>query len=240
MHVDAGTLLISVTAVLIGAIVQGSIGFGLNLLAAPVIAIVAPEMLPFSLVLVALLSSVTNVAREHHELDHFAARHLLIGAVPGTVVGLLLLSSLSTSGLAVAAGGVTLLGVVLSTFSPPVPITAGTSTVAGFVSNAFGTAVAIGGPPVALLFQHRRGPTTRATLGAFFAASAAMSIVAYALADKLRGRQAVFALVLLPPLALGMWLSSHLHPFVDRGWLRPAVLAVSAIAGTTAVVHGLM
>ncbi len=239
MHVDAGTLLISVTAVLIGSIVQGSIGFGLNLLAAPVIAIVAPEMLPFSLVLVALLSSVTNVAREHHELDHVAARHLLIGAVPGTVVGLLLLSSLSTSGLAVAAGGVTLLGVALSTFSPPVPITAGTSTVAGFVSNAFGTAVAIGGPPVALLFQHRPGPTTRATLGAFFAASAAMSIVAYALADKLRGRQAVFALVLLPPLALGMWLSRHLHPFVDRGWLRPAVLVVSAIAGTTAVVHGL-
>jgi uncharacterized membrane protein YfcA len=239
VHVDATTVLVSVLIVLLGSIVQGSIGFGLNLLAAPVIAIVAPEMLPFSLVLVALLSSVTNVAREHHEVDHFAARYLLLGAVPGTVVGLLLLSSLSSSGLAIAAGAVTLLGVALSTFSPPVPINAGSSTVAGFVSNAFGTAVAIGGPPVALLFQHRPGPTTRATLGAFFAASATLSIVAYALTDKLRGRQALFALVLLPPLALGIWLSRHLHPFVDAGWLRPAVLILSATAGTIAIVHGL-
>jgi uncharacterized membrane protein YfcA len=239
VHVDAATVLVSVLIVLVGSIVQGSIGFGLNLLAAPVIAIVAPEMLPFSLVLVALLSSVTNVAREHHEVDQFAVRYLLLGAVPGTVVGLLLLSSLSSSGLAIAAGAVTLLGVALSTLSPPVPINAGSSTVAGFVSNAFGTAVAIGGPPVALLFQHRRGPTTRATLGAFFAASSTLSIIAYALADKLRGRQVLFALVLLPPLVLGVWLSRHLHPFVDGGWLRPAVLIFSALAGTIAIVHGL-
>ncbi len=128
---------------------------------------------------------------------------------------------------------------MLSVFSPPVPITGPSSTTAGFVSNAFGTAVAIGGPPVALLFQHHRGPTTRSTLGAFFAVSAVLSIVAYALAGELHPEQLLFALALLPALVLGMWTSRHLHPFVDRGWLRPAVLAVSAIAGITAIVHGL-
>lgn len=239
MHVDAAALVISIAVVFVGAVVQGSIGFGLNLLAAPVVAIVAPEMLPFSLVLVALLSSLTNVAREHHAVDRFATRYLIIGAVPGTVVGLLLLDSLSATGLAIAAGAITLLGVVLSIFSPPIPISGPTSVSAGFVSNAFGTAVAIGGPPVALLFQHHPGPTTRATLGAFFASSAVLSIVAYTATGKLHGEQLLFALVLLPALALGMWLSRHLHPLVDGGWLRPAVLAVSTIAGLTAIVHGL-
>jgi uncharacterized protein len=239
VHVDLATVLISVAAVLVGSIVQGTIGFGLNLLAAPIVAIVAPEMLPFSLVLVALLSSITNVAREHHEVDHIAVRHLLIGAVPGTIIGLLLLNSLSSSGLAVAAGAVTLIGVALSTFSPPLPINAWTSVTAGFVSNAFGTAVAIGGPPVALLFQHHRGPTIRATLGAFFATSAVLSIAAYALAGKLRVDQALFALALLPALVLGMWISRHLHQFVDRGWLRPSVLTLSGLAGGIAIVHGL-
>ncbi len=128
---------------------------------------------------------------------------------------------------------------VLSTFSPPVPVTGPSSTAAGFVSNTFGTAVAIGGPPVALLFQHHPGPTTRATLGAFFTASVVLSIVAYALAGKLHVEQLVFALALLPALAVGMWASRHLHPFVDGGWLRPAVLVVSAIAGGTAIAHGL-
>jgi len=239
VHVDAATLVISITAVLVGSVVQGSIGFGLNLLAAPIVAIVAPEMLPFSLVLIALLSSITNVVREHHAVDRFAVRFLVLGAVPGTIVGLLLLNALSATGLAIAAGAVTLLGVVLSVFSPPVPITGRSSTTAGFVSNAFGTAVAIGGPPVALLFQHHRGPTARSTLGAFFAASALLSIVAYAVAGKLHAEQLLFALALLPALVVGMWTSRHLHPLVDRGWLRPAVLAVSTLAGLTAIVHGL-
>jgi len=38
---------------------------------------------------------------------------------------------------------------------------------------------------------------------------------------------------------VGMWTSRHLHPLVDGGWLRPAVLAVSTLAGLTAIVHGL-
>jgi uncharacterized membrane protein YfcA len=239
VHLDLATVLISVAAVLVGSIVQGTIGFGLNLLAAPIVAIVAPEMLPFSLVLVALLSSVTNVVRERHEVDRVAVRRLLIGAVPGTIVGLLLLSALSSSGLAVAAGAVTLIGVGLSAFSPPLPINVATSVTAGFVSNAFGTAVAIGGPPVALLFQHHRGPTMRSTLGAFFATSAVLSIAAYALAGELHGDQALFALALLPALVLGMWISRHLHQFVDRGWLRPSVLVLSALAGAIAIVDGL-
>ena len=37
----------------------------------------------------------------------------------------------------------------------------------------------------------------------------------------------LFALGLALVMAGGLWVSRHLHPFVDRGWLRPGVLAVS-------------
>jgi len=40
-------------------------------------------------------------------------------------------------------------------------------------------------------------------------------------------------------MILGLWLSKHLHPFVDSGWLRPAVLTLSAIAGVAALIRGL-
>jgi len=120
-----------------------------------------------------------------------------------------------------------------------VPTTRATSLVAGFASNLFGTASAVGGPPVALLFQHRTGPTARSTLGAFFATSATLSIVGYLATGELGAGQALFALALAPFMVVGLWTSRHLHVHVDGGWLRPAVLTISAIAGLTAIIRGL-
>jgi uncharacterized protein len=115
----------------------------------------------------------------------------------------------------------------------------GTSLGAGIVSNVFGTSSSVGGPPVALLFQHREGPVARSSLGGFFTISALLSLVGYLAIGELTGDQALFALTLAPFMVGGLWASRHLHPFVDGGWLRPAVLALSAIAGTAAIARAL-
>ncbi len=141
--------------------------------------------------------------------------------------------------LAAVVGAVTLIGVALSIASPPVPMNRTTSGIAGFLSNVFGTAAAIGGPPIGLLFQHHRGTVARSTISTFFAFSAVLSLVGYAAAGTMHTDQALFALVLLPAMAVGFWLSRHLHPFVDGGWLRPVVLVLSTVAGTAALVSGL-
>ena len=74
--------------VLIGALVQGTIGFGLNLFAAPFIALVIPEALPVTLVLVAwpvgAVTTLPRAPRARPARAPVAAR----GAVPGTLVGL--------------------------------------------------------------------------------------------------------------------------------------------------------
>jgi uncharacterized membrane protein YfcA len=239
--VDVGPAeyLVAGAAVLLGAIVQGSIGVGLNIVAAPFVALVVPEALPPTLVLVAIPIAITTVVREHHALDRSALPWMLIGAAPGTVLGLVIVGVADVSALTVIVAVTTLSGVVLSVVSPPVPTNRGTALAAGFVSNIFGTATAVGGPPVALLFQHRSGPTARATLGAFFATSAALSIVGYVATGEIDGDQVLFALALLPLVVVGGWTSRHLHIHVDRGWLRPAVLTLSTVAGIAALVRGL-
>jgi uncharacterized membrane protein YfcA len=226
-------------AVLLGAIVQGSVGVGLNIVAAPFVALVVPEALPPTLVLVAIPLAITTLAREHHALDRVALPWMLAGAIPGTALGLLIVEAADVSTLTVIVAATTLTGVVLSVVSPPVPTNRGTALAAGFVSNIFGTATAVGGPPVALLFQHRTGPTARATLGAFFTTSAALSIVGYTAAGEIDGDQVLFALALAPLMVAGLWTSRHLHVHVDRGWLRPAVLTLSAVAGVATLVRGL-
>ena len=239
MDVGPPEYLVAAAAVLIGSVVQGSVGVGLNIVAAPFVALVVPEALPATLVLVAVPLAITTLAREHHALDRLALPWMLAGALPGTALGLLIVGVADVSTLTVIVAVTTLTGVALSVLSPPVPTTRWTSLAAGFTSNVFGTATAVGGPPVALLFQHRAGPTARATLGAFFATSAALSLVGYAAAGEIDGAQVLFALALAPMMVTGAWLSRHFHVHVDRGWLRPAVLLLSAVAGLAALVRGL-
>ena len=49
---------------------------------------------------------------------------MLVGAVPGTLVGLYIVTQVSTTTLGGLVGFVTLLGVFLSVVSPPIPVTA--------------------------------------------------------------------------------------------------------------------
>ena len=239
MEVSVVDFIVSATAVLVGSVVQGSIGFGVNLLAAPFVAIVVPEALPAAMTFVALPIAITTVRREHHAVDRLALPWMVAGALPGTLLGLLIVREVSGESLALVVGSVTLIGVVLSTVVPPLPHRADSALGAGFLSNIFGTASSVGGPPVALLFQHREGPTARSTLGAFFTVSALMSLVGYVIAETITGDQVLFGLALAPFMIAGLWTSRHLHPFVDAGWLRPAVLALSSIAGIAAIVRGL-
>jgi len=239
VHVTVADFVLVAGIILLGSVVQGSIGFGLNLLGAPFVAIVVPEAVPATMVLVAAPLAISTFVREHHALDRVALPWMLAGALPGTLLGLVIVDQVSGDSLAVLVGAITLTGVALSVSSPPVPVNTGTSLLAGFTSNVFGTASSVGGPPVALLLQHRDGPTARATLGGFFSVSALLSLVGYLATGVLGADQALLALGLAPFMVAGLWASRHLHPLVDAGWLRPAVLALSAIAGVTAIAHGL-
>jgi len=240
VHVGVGAFVVAATAVSVGAVVQGSIGFGLNLLSAPFVAIVVPRALPATLVLVAFPLAVTLLAREHAHVHRRALPWLVLGAVPGTTLGLLIVGHVSSTELAIVVGSITLLGVALSVLSPPVAVTPATAFAAGLVSNVFGTASSVGGPPVGLLFQHHPGPEARSTLSGFFATSALLSLIGYVLTGNITVDQLRFAAELLPFMVGGFWISRHLHGRVDQGWLRPTVLALSATAGAVAILRAVL
>jgi len=240
VHVTVGAFVVVAAAVSVGSVVQGSVGFGLNLLAAPVVAVVEPKAIPATLVLIAFPLAVGTFVREHHALQRRTLAWMLVGAVPGTLVGLLIVGLVDETDLAVLVGAITLAGVALSAASPPVPVTRFTSAVAGLLSQVFGTATSVGGPPVALLFQHHDGPSARSTLSAFFATAALFSLLGYTASGHIRLDQVALALSLLPFVAAGWWASRHLHALVDAGWLRPAVLALSALAGSVAILHAVL
>jgi uncharacterized protein len=239
VHLSGLEYAIALGAILVGALVQGSIGFGLNLLTAPVIAILNPHALPATLVILALPLSATTALRERHAVDTRPLRWMLYGALPGTLAGLVIVRLVSGDELAVVVGAIALVGVALSVVTPPIRIDAHSAVAAGLVSQTFGTAASVGGPPVALLYQHHGGPVIRSTLGSFFALTGVLSLAGLAAVGKVAGWQVLLAVALVPAMLTGFWLSRHLHGHVDRGWMRPAILVLSALAGAAAIVNGL-
>jgi uncharacterized protein len=240
VHLSGGEYAVAFAALVLGALVQGSIGFGMNLVAVPVVALVAPEALPATLILVAFPIAVAMAVRERHAVHRSGLVWTSLGRLPGTLVGAWIVAAVSGDTLSVIIGVSVVVAVVLSLVARPIPVTPTTATAAGFAGGITGTAAAIGGPPMALLYQHHEGATLRSTLAGTFAIATVMSVAALAIAGQITGWQIVLSVALLPAVGLGFAASHFLHRRLDARWLRPAVLAFAAITGGAAILRGLI
>jgi uncharacterized membrane protein YfcA len=100
-----------------------------------------------------------------------------------------------------------------------------------------GTATSIGGPPLALVYQHVSGAPLRATLATYFFGGALLSLLGLAVVGELDTRDGAWALGLAPFLVLGFLLADPVRRHVDAGRTRAAVLVVCAASAAALVVR---
>jgi uncharacterized membrane protein YfcA len=233
-------LLIAGAVVLVGAVVQGVVGYGLNLIAAPLLTLVDPALIPVPVLLVALVQSVMSLLRERSSAHWSGVGWAMVGRLPGNVLGVLAVSALPVAGFTVAIALSVLACVALSLVSWRPRPTRPSLVVAGTASGAFGTASAIGGPPIALLYQHSAGPTIRATLAAFFLLASVSSLATLGIAGEIGTEHLRAAAVLLPFMLAGFALSTVARRIVDsRGAIRAGILGVAAASALVLLVRGL-
>jgi len=225
-------------AVFAGALVQGAIGFGLNLIAAPVIAVYQPEVLPAAAIILALPMTLGSALRERSGIDHAAVLWTTLGRLPGVAAGAWIVSRLSAETLALLIGASVILAVAMSVASLSVEINRRSQAAVGFLGGLLGTASSIGGPPMALLYQGEPGPVVRATLGATFLVGSALSLAALGAAGEVIPLHWRFGAAMVPAVLLGLFASRFTHSMLDAGWLRPCVLGFCALAGSVVVVRG--
>jgi uncharacterized membrane protein YfcA len=235
----AGLVVMS-AAVAIGAAIQGTIGFGFALVAVPVIALMRPGAVPVAILCLALPMTIGMALHEHAHADLRGFGWILLGRVVGTAAGIGILVSLSTAWLQAAVGVLILLAVGLSAIGLDVRPTPAVAGGAGFVSGVMGTTSAIGGPALAVVYQHRPGPELRATLALVFVVGSLVSLAGLAAVGEIRARTVVLALELLPALALGLLAGRSWSRRIDGPWLRPTVLAFACAAGVLLAVRGVI
>lgn len=231
-------VVVALAAVGVGAAVQGSVGFGMNLVAVPVLALLDPSLLPATLVLAGLPVSILMTRREYHAIDRRGLGWIFAGRIPGTVLGAWVVSVASPDALSVIVGATVMIAAAASSREMYVRVNARTSAAAGFASGTMGTAAAIGGPPLALLYQRHDGPVLRSTLAASFLLGTVFSVAALALAGLVESRHLIVAGLLTPAIAMGIMISNRVAAAIDSRWLRPAVLGVAVITGVAAILRG--
>jgi uncharacterized membrane protein YfcA len=224
-------------AVTVGAVVQGAVGLGLGLVAAPVAALADPELMPGVLLWLAAAYPVLTLLKEGHAIDWPGLGWAFVGRLPGTVLGVLVVTWVSARVLGLLVGVIVLVAVVLTWQVVTLPMRRDVLVGAGVVSGVTGTATSIGGPPLALVYQHVTGPRLRATLALYFLGGAALSLVALALAGELDSGDGLWALGLAPFLVLGYLLADLVRRHVDAGRTRHAVLVVCGASAVALVVR---
>ncbi len=221
-----GYLVIAV-AVVLAAALQASIGFGMGMLAAPVVALVDPGLIPGTLIILAVVVTLMVVVTERQHIDLGGTGWALVGRVPGTIAGALLVAVLPDRGLALMLAAVVLLGVVLTTAGwRPAPVRP-TLVVAGATSGLLGTATSIGGPPMALVWQDKEGAGYRGTISGFFLIGSMLSVAALALTGSITEEILVVVALLIPAPVLGFGLSLLINRFLSPARLRWTAIVVS-------------
>jgi uncharacterized membrane protein YfcA len=214
--------------VALAALVQGTVGYGMALVAAPLLAMVEPAYLPVPLILLTSAHAVLAAVRDWQHADWTGIGWAMAGRLPGTGLGVLAVVVLSPRVFALLVGLGVLICVLLSLLSWRPRPRPGSLLLAGLVSGVGGTAASIGGPPLALLYQEAAGPRVRGTISGYFVLGSVISLAALAAAGQVTGESLARTAALSPFLLIGFALSGPARRVLDNGWTRRAVLSVAA------------
>jgi uncharacterized protein len=225
-------------AVIVAAFIQGATGVGFALIVAPVLAFLAPGLVPVCLLVLMIPLNVYVAWRERTALDRVGAGWITAGRFVGTFGGVWLLAALTANQLSILIGAATILAAVATLIAPSFTPGNRAYVAAGIITGVTETATGIGGPPLALVYQHHGAATLRSTLAFCFLVGQLMSLLLLAAAGRVNASQLGAALALIPMVIVGAALSRRIHARIGGRKLRAFVLIFAIVSGALVLSSG--
>ncbi|MCW3171311.1 sulfite exporter TauE/SafE family protein [Shewanella subflava] len=237
--IDPTTLLLASVIIFCGALTQSLIGFGLAVVASPLLYIVDPQLVPVPVIVMGFAISLMTLFRERNHLEFNGLQYALLGRIPGGFLGasLLLLAPQPILGLAIAA--IVLTAVLLSIFKLSAPVNRLTLFIAGVVSGIFGNIAAIGGPPMAILLAGKDASQFRAALSAFFIFSSMIALAILAIVGLVEIKHIWLSLMLLPSVLAGYIIAGRIVGKVDKNKTRKVTLMLCTLSALLLILKSL-
>ncbi|QIK72000.1 sulfite exporter TauE/SafE family protein [Propioniciclava coleopterorum] len=201
--VSTGVFVVLLVLAFVGAAVQGYIGFGFGVIAAPVVAFLAPELIPAALIIGSIPLPFMTLAREGRSVDWRALGWIMVGTLPATLLGAWIVAAVPARVLQVIVGIVVLLVAVLPLFRIEPRRGPATLISAGAISSLGGTTASIGGPPIAIVLRNDTPSRARATMAVYFLMSTVVTLASLAAVGRLSATSWMVGLSMLPATLLG-------------------------------------
>lgn len=236
---DTATLIYCALALAAGCFVQSTVGFGMAIVAAPIIYFFEPKFVPGVITLVGFFLALINMWQYRQMLSFKGLTAAFVGRVPGTIVAGVLLLYITSESLALVLGIGVLLAVVISLTKVRIRPTPKALFWAGFASGVMGTSTSIGGPPMALVLQHAEAGKLRANLAGYFAFSCLLSLIALSATGHFSWWHFKYGMMLLPAPLITTWFAYRVQHLIKAEWLRYALLVLCSFSGVLAMWQGL-
>ncbi|HUS52909.1 MAG TPA: sulfite exporter TauE/SafE family protein [Thermohalobaculum sp.] len=221
------------------AALQAATGVGFAMVAVPLLALISLAWVPAPMLICNIGLSIVILNRGRDALDRAEAPPLILGLTLGTFAGAVILALIEGRGLGVLIGGIILVAVAASLFTPPLRITRGRLLSGAFVGGATGIIAAMHGPPLIILYQREHPEKVRATMAGVFLFGCFLALGSLWLAGLLGWEQVWRGLALLPGVALGYFVGRALGGRMSPGAVRYAMLGVSGTAGLALLLRSL-
>ncbi len=225
--------------VFLAAIVQAGLGLGFGLLAAPLLALVNPELVPAPTLILGFLTAGWGVLRERQGITWSEVGIGSIGRAVGVSVAAIILANITDRETFILMFGVMIaIAVGLSVSGWRIPFSGGSLVSMGAVSGLMGTITSVGSPPMALVYQNHPAKSARPTMAAFFMIGCAFSLIGLAIAGWAGWQDLLLAALMLPPMFAGLAVIHLLGSRFD-GHFRMFLLGISGLAAMVLIVRGL-
>ena len=235
---SAQHLILLSLAVALAAFVQGSIGVGFALMMSPLLGLFEPSLLPVGVLVLMLPLNLYVAWRERQRIDFPGAGWITAGRVVGTAGGVWVLAALSASALNIFVGVAILAAVLVTLAMPRFEPGRPAFVSAGLVTGVTETATGVGGPPLALVYQHQLPSVMRPTIAACFLVGELVSLVVLVASGRAGSVQLLSAMQLMPALIVGAVASRFIHHRVNARFMRAFVLVFSTVSAVVLVLKG--
>jgi uncharacterized membrane protein YfcA len=218
-----------------GAGLQGAIGYGMALVSGPILLLIDPRLMPGPFLVSSTFLSILVILRERKEMRLGSLGWAIAGRMVGATLAASLLAVLASSTINLSFAFIILFGVALSLIGWKLSPTRVNLLVAGTLSGVMGTIAGIGGPPMALIYQHETSARLRAHLTIFFVFGTLISILSLIPVQKFGMTELGLSLNLLPGTLIGFILSSWLAPRLNSKHTRAIVLGVAVFSAVVVI-----
>ena len=225
--------------VAVASVLQMSVGMGFGMLAAPMIALIKPEIVPGAILTMGLVVAFSGAWRERKNISFNELKLGFGGRFVGSMMAFICLLFIPDIDAFLITFGLIMLIAILITASG-LQLQFNDKNLLGLsvVSGVMGTMTAVGAPPMAIIYHDRPPATVRPTLNAFFGAGSVLGMVSLSVSGWLDFYDIVAAILLLPALVLGVIIAEPFKSMPSRVLSR-VLLFLSSIASLILVLRGL-